>query len=243
MSRFQFVAFVGALVLHAGILLFGGLLMPHPAKGTDTQEDVALVDDSDPDKADQDKKKDEQEKVKADESQDEEKAPEITQPAEPMPDVQSLASLDAAAAGPALDALSLNDLEAALGPAEGGMSFGQGFSLASGGRIGAAGGAAGPSMEEIATIADLDQRPRAIAQSSPMYPAELRRRRVEGTVNIVFLVDTDGHVTNPTVEKSTDPGFERPALEAVRRWRFEPGTRQGRKVQFKMRVPITFRAG
>lgn len=243
MSRFQIAAFAGALLLHAGILLFGGLLMPHKAGGTEVQEDVALLDETEPDKADQDRKKDEQEKVKAEERQDEEKPPEITQPAEPMPDVQNLANLDTAPAGPALDALSLNDLEAALGPGEGGPSFGQGFSLASGGRIGAAGGPGAPAMEEIAMIGDLDQRPRAIAQSSPMYPAELRRRRVEGTVNVVFLVDTDGRVTNPTVEKSTDPGFEKPALEAVRRWRFEPGTRQGRKVQFKMRVPITFRAG
>ena len=29
------------------------------------------------------------------------------------------------------------------------------------------------------------------------------------------------------------------ALEAVRQWRFEPGTRGGEKVQFKMGIPIT----
>jgi protein TonB len=49
-------------------------------------------------------------------------------------------------------------------------------------------------------------------------------------------------VRNPQVEKSTNPAFERPALDAVRQWKFEPGTRNGQRVEFKMRQPITFRA-
>jgi periplasmic protein TonB len=242
MTRLAIAAFAGALLLHAAVLLFGGLLLPRHQEGTDAQADVALVMDE-ADRSDGAANLDEKEKVKIDERRDPDQPPEIAEPAEPMPDVQTSAGLESPAAGPALDALSLNDLESALNPGEAGLSFGQGFSLTSGGRIGAAGGPGGPALEEIATIADLDQRPRPISQTSPMYPADLRRRRVEGTVNVVFLVDTDGRVLNPAVEKSTDPGFERTALEAVRRWRFEPGTRQGRKVQFKMRVPITFRAG
>ena len=242
MTRFQVVALLGALLLHAGVLLFGGLLLPHAQVSADEQEDVALVAESDSEKPDDPAKK--EEKTEAEERQDSEERPEIAEPAEPMPDLQPLAALESAAAGPALDALSLSDLESALEPGQGSGGFGQGFSLTSGGRIGASGGIAGGlALEEIASIGDLDQRPQPIAQSSPMYPAELRRRRVEGTVSVVFLVDTEGRVTNPSVEKSTDPAFERAALEAVRRWRFEPGTRQGRKVQFKMRVPITFRAG
>jgi protein TonB len=242
MTRFQVVALLGALLLHAGVLLFGGLLLPKVKGSMDEPEDVALVAETEPEKPEDAAKK--EEKTEAEERQDSEERPEIAEPAEPMPDLQPLAALESAAAGPALDALSLSDLESALNPGEGSGGFGQGFSLTSGGRIGAAGGPAGGLMlEEIASIGDLDQRPQPIAQSAPMYPAELRRRRVEGTVSVVFLVDTEGRVTNPTVEKSTDPAFERAALEAVRRWRFEPGTRLGHKVQFKMRVPITFRAG
>lgn len=242
MTRFQFVALIGALILHAGVLLFGGLLLPHPQASADEPEDVTLVAESDPDEAKDAAKK--EEKSEAEEQKESEEPPAIAEPSEPMPDLQPLAALESAAAGPALDALSLSDLESALDPGQGSGGFGQGFSLASGGRIGAAGGPAGGlALEDVAAIGDLDQRPQPIAQSSPMYPAELRRRRVEGTVSVVFVVDTEGRVTNPTVEKSTDQAFERAALEAVRRWRFEPGTRQGRKVQFKMRVPITFRAG
>jgi protein TonB len=76
----------------------------------------------------------------------------------------------------------------------------------------------------------------------PNYPIELRKRGLEGTVHIVFLVDQAGTVQSPKVERSTDPAFERPAMEAVRRWKFEAGTKNGRPVPFKMRVPISFRA-
>jgi len=60
---------------------------------------------------------------------------------------------------------------------------------------------------------------------------------------LIFVVDTKGRVTNPKIERSSDVAFEQPALEAVKQWRFEPGTRNGEKVSFKMRVPITFNAG
>ena len=45
------------------------------------------------------------------------------------------------------------------------------------------------------------------------------------------------------MEKSTDPAFDQAAIDAVKQWKFEPGTRNGEKVQFKLRIPITFNAG
>jgi protein TonB len=104
------------------------------------------------------------------------------------------------------------------------------------------GGGEGDDLDQIFSLADLDQRPRVIFQRVPSYPPELRRANRQGTVYVTFTVDVRGRVVNPKVEQSTDPAFERPALEAVRQWRFEPGTRNGQKVQFKMRIPITFNA-
>ena len=64
----------------------------------------------------------------------------------------------------------------------------------------------------------------------------------EAIFSLAEVLDTAGKVVGPKVEKSTNPAFERPALEAVRQWKFEAGTRRGEKVSFKMRVPITFSA-
>ncbi|HOK66240.1 MAG TPA: energy transducer TonB [Anaerohalosphaeraceae bacterium] len=92
------------------------------------------------------------------------------------------------------------------------------------------------------SIADLDQKPRVIYQSSPLMTKELRKK-TPGTVYIIFVVDEQGRVENPTVQSSTDPIFEKPALNAVKQWKFEPGRRNGQPVKFRMRVPITFPKG
>ncbi len=95
------------------------------------------------------------------------------------------------------------------------------------------------NMEEIVSIADLDQKPRAVYQPSPAMSAQLRKK-APGTVYIIFLVDERGRVENPIIQSSSDPIFEKPALSAVKQWKFEPGKRAGKPVKFRMRVPVTF---
>jgi protein TonB len=91
----------------------------------------------------------------------------------------------------------------------------------------------------LASIADLDQRPRPTYRVGPRMTAKLRKR-TPGKVYVIFIVDEQGRVVNPKVERSSDPIFNQPAINAVKRWRFEPGKRGGRSVRFRMRVPITF---
>jgi protein TonB len=134
--------------------------------------------------------------------------------------------------------LELGQLELALNPGMG-DGFGGDFAINLAGQLGEGDG---EEIDRIFSLDELDQRPSVIFQRVPTYPPELRKQRREGTVYVVFLVDTRGRVVSPRVEKSTDPAFERAALEAVKQWRFEPGTRRGEKVQFKMRIPITFNA-
>jgi protein TonB len=86
----------------------------------------------------------------------------------------------------------------------------------------------------------VDQKPRAIYQASPMYPSEMRGKKIEGVVTVLFVVDASGKVTNLRVEKSSAVTFEKPAMEAVRRWKFEPAIKGGQRVACKMRVPIRF---
>jgi len=228
-------ALLAALAVHAAVLLFGGLVLFRSDKKAAVREDVQLVAEAAEEKK-VDKK--EPEEAKAQEQPVEESD-------EPMPDVKNLAQLEAPIAAPALAPLSLADLEGVLSAEGAGGPFATGGGgLSSGGRIGGTGTGAGLSDElgEIASLADLDQRPRPIFQAAPNYPAELRKRNLEGSVQVVFLVDREGKVVGPKVEKSTNPSFDRPALEAVRQWKFEAGTRNGEKVAFKMRVPITFSA-
>jgi len=98
------------------------------------------------------------------------------------------------------------------------------------------------SIDALFSIADLDQTPRVIYQPSPTLDKALRKK-TPGKVYIVFVVDKNGRVENPIVQKSSDSVFEKPALNAVKRWKFEPGKRNGQAVRFRMRVPITFPKG
>jgi protein TonB len=136
--------------------------------------------------------------------------------------------------------LELSELELALNPGFGEGLFGD-FQVRLAGQL--TGGGGGEDLERVFSLADLDQKPRVLIQTVPRYPPEMRRKKVQGTVYMTFLVDRSGRVVEPAVEKSTNPAFDGAAMEAVRQWKFEPGTRQGEKVQFKMRIPITFNAG
>ena len=92
----------------------------------------------------------------------------------------------------------------------------------------------------IFELEDLDEIPRVISSVSPIYPDTMRRSGLEGRVVILFIVDENGMVKNARVESSTNPAFSKPALDALRKWRFKPGVKDGRKVKTKVRQPMPF---
>jgi periplasmic protein TonB len=100
----------------------------------------------------------------------------------------------------------------------------------------------GAPPDALFSLADLDQKPRAVYQPSPVVSAEARKK-APGTVYVLFIVDERGKVESPLIQKSSDPVFDQPALSAVKNWKFEPGKRNGKAVRFRMRVPITFPQG
>lgn len=147
--------------------------------------------------------------------------PPVEEPSEPPPP-------QLAEAMPSLN-LSVN-LEIATGA--GGFWSGWPVSLLDPGSAAAESGAW--SMEEVETAPEL------IAAVPPVYPPALRRAGVEGRVVVVFVVDEQGRVQDARVEQSSRPEFEAPALEAVRKWRFRPGQKEGKPVRTYLRQPIRF---
>jgi periplasmic protein TonB len=97
-------------------------------------------------------------------------------------------------------------------------------------------------VEELFSLADLDQEPRVLHTVNPVITPQARKK-LPGSVHVVFIVGPDGRVEDPVVQHASDPAFERPALAAVKQWKFEPGKRKGQPVRFRMRVPITFPVG
>ncbi len=89
-------------------------------------------------------------------------------------------------------------------------------------------------------LEDLDEIPKVITQVRPVYPPSLRRSGSGGRVVVLFIVDESGTVRLPRIENSSDYAFDKPALDAIKKWRFTPGIKDGRKVKTKMRLPISF---
>lgn len=134
--------------------------------------------------------------------------------------------------------LDLSQMELALHPV-GGDGWGSAeFAVKLGGPERAAAKGDG-GADALFSLAELDQPPRAVYQPSPVKSADLRRK-CPAKVVVVFVVQQDGKVSDPKVLSSSDAAFERPALAAVRQWKFEPGKRNGRPVRFRMKVPISF---
>ena len=123
------------------------------------------------------------------------------------------------------------DLEVALGSGGALAGFGEIRSLT----------ATETVQEDLFDVADLEKRPEPISQVAPTYPAELRKAKVEGLVTLIFVLDETGRVEDPRVENSSRSEFEKPALEAIRRWRFSPGEKDGQAVRTYIRVPMRFR--
>ena len=219
MKRVQFIALTGAVVFHAGVLLFGGLLFTkHAHQAAKTDEEVAVTE--------------EQQAPPPPEKETPEPAKNDAEP--PPPELAETPPMD----------LAQLDLAMSAGAGDGGGGdFGVRLAAPGGRGEKAAGGeSSAQAAEAVFSLADLDQAPRAVFQPPPDYPAELKKK-MAGTVSVMFIVDPSGRVTSPLVQRSTHPAFEPYALAAVRKWKFEPGKRNGRAVAFKLKVPISFRAG
>jgi protein TonB len=123
------------------------------------------------------------------------------------------------------------DLEVAVGSGGALAGFGEIHALT----------AAQTIQDETFDVSELGKKPEPVSQVAPVYPAELRKAKIEGLVTIVFVLDENGRVEEPRIENSSRPEFERPALEAIRKWRFRPGMKDGQAVRSYVRIPMRFR--
>lgn len=81
--------------------------------------------------------------------------------------------------------------------------------------------------------------PEPIERPQPGYTAEMARLGLEGTVVLMALVGKEGRVRDIRVIKSI-PGLDSAAVEAVRRWTFEPALSNGRPVAFWVQAEVRF---
>ena len=125
---------------------------------------------------------------------------------------------------------------------------GRGSGEFSGGKVGDVSKPQGEGMERTlhresgAWLAEnADAVPRYAENARPDYPQLARLRGYQGVVVLLVEVLADGRAGRVEIRRSAGHDIlDRAALEAVRTWKFEPGSREGRAVTMSVEVPVRF---
>jgi protein TonB len=84
--------------------------------------------------------------------------------------------------------------------------------------------------------------PRLARMVRPEYPSEALRTGAEGWVNVSVAITPAGNVVDPRVEQSSNGTlFDRAALAAVRKWRYEPFASADPLASQRVLVRVEFR--
>jgi TonB family protein len=103
--------------------------------------------------------------------------------------------------------------------------------------------AVAPSLSRDATILEVApgvSQPVSAMQVLPEYSDEARRSRVQGTVEAVVVVLSDGKVAAAEITKSLSYGLDEKAIAAVKQWRFRPALKEGNPVPVYLTVSFGF---
>jgi TonB family protein len=83
--------------------------------------------------------------------------------------------------------------------------------------------------------------PRVIYSPDPGYSEEASKAKFEGTCVLSLIVGTDGNARDIKVVRSLGKGLDEKAIDAIKTWKFEPGTKDGVPVGTQIDIEVTFR--
>ncbi|EDY81512.1 RNA polymerase sigma factor, sigma-70 family [Verrucomicrobiia bacterium DG1235] len=96
------------------------------------------------------------------------------------------------------------------------------------------------NREKTYNFAELDTKPRILKGTPPKYPTSHDGTKVAGSVVVEIVLDKNGIPQSFTTLKATHPDFAESALEALKEWKFDPGSIQGLAVNSRVKLPIKF---
>lgn len=83
--------------------------------------------------------------------------------------------------------------------------------------------------------------PTVLRRVDPEYSEEARKAHVSGTVLLSVVVDTDGRARNVSVIRGFGMGLDANAVDAVSKWEFRPGEKDGKPVSVQVQIEVSFR--
>ena len=82
--------------------------------------------------------------------------------------------------------------------------------------------------------------PKLVHYVEPAFSPSSKEAFVEGTVKISTVVTREGQATELKVTSGLNSEEDRTATEAVKQWKFQPGTKSGQPVNVHVTVEVTF---
>jgi TonB family protein len=148
---------------------------------------------------------------------------------------------------PNIQANNFGDPLSRLGIPSNGNGFGGGIGSGSGGGVGpgkgngfgpGTGGGFGGGAYRIGGGVSA---PSVLSKVEPEYSEEARKAKWQGTVVLQLVVDDQGRPQNLKVLRSLGLGLDQKAIEAVEKWRFKPGMKDGKPVPVMATIEVNFR--
>lgn len=93
--------------------------------------------------------------------------------------------------------------------------------------------------DEVFDWEEVDGKPEIVKKVDPYYPELARKKGISGLVLVKVLIDTNGDVEKAEIHKSIKE-LDQAALDAARKFKFTPGTKEGKPVKVKMQIPFKF---
>ena len=148
---------------------------------------------------------------------------------------------------PNINALNYGDPLSHLGVPSNGTGIGGGIGSGIGGGVGpgrgpgfgpGSGGGFGGGAYRIGGGVSA---PSVLSKVEPEYSEEARKAKWQGTVVLTLVVDEHGLPKDMKVTRSLGLGLDQKAIEAVGKWRFKPGMKDGKAVPVIATIEVNFR--
>jgi protein TonB len=143
---------------------------------------------------------------------------------------------------PNINATNYGDPLGKMGTPSNGTGFGGGIGSGSGIGIGPGSGMGygGSFGGGVYAIGKGVSSPIIIHKVEPEYSEEARKARWQGVVQLSVIVDETGHPRDIKVAQSLGLGLDQKAIEAVEKWLFKPGTKDGKPVAVFATIQVSF---
>jgi protein TonB len=143
---------------------------------------------------------------------------------------------------PNITAQNYGDPLGRLGTPSNGTGFGGGIGNGNGNGIGPGTGigVGGHFGGSVYVFGGGVSSPSILHKVEPEYSEEARKAKWQGTVQLSVVVDDLGHPRDIKVIQSLGLGLDQKAIEAVEKWLFKPGMKDGKPVAVLATIAVTF---